>query len=167
MRETTAEIWIGTAQGSDFMGTQGGINATHLLLLRENSRPAWMLMPGNLYDSKPPVLGKPKVWVPTANHPTEDALLMFAILGAKNLSVKAVFEEFEKSRTQNRLDLDDLFGKGLPKEVYAACQRHLANWHVVVSVGSYSLAKRDLSALKKYKKLDIEIRETTSIQDHA
>ena len=167
MRETTAEIWIGPAQGSDFMGTQGGINATHLLLLRENSRPAWMLMPGNLYDSKPPVLGKPKVWVPTANHPTEDALLMFAVLGAKNLAVKAVFEEFEKSRTRNRLDLDDLFGKGVPKDVYAACQRHLADWHVVVSVGSYSLAKRDLSALKKYKKLDIEIRETTSIQDHA
>ena len=167
MRETTAEIWVGPAQGADFMGTQGGINATHLLLLRENSRPAWMLMPGNLYDSKPPVLGKPKVWVPTANHPTEDALLMFAILGAKNLYVKAVFEEFEKSRTRNRLDLDDLFGKGVPKDVYAACQRHLADWHVVVSVGSYSLAKRDLSNLKKYKKLDIEIRETTNIQDRA
>ena len=164
MRETTAEIWIGPAQSSEFMGTQGGINATHLLLLRENSRPAWMLMPGNLYDSKPPVLSKPKVWVPTGNHPTEDALLMFAILGAKNHSVKAVFEEFEKSCTRNRLDLDDLFGKGVPKEVYAACQRHLADWHVVISVGSYSLAKRDLSALKKYKHLDIEVRETTSIQ---
>jgi len=167
MRETTAEIWIGQAQNSEFMGTQGGINATHLLLLRENSRPAWMLMPGNLYDSKPPVPSKPKVWVPTGNHPTEDALLMFAILGAKNRSVKAVFEEFEKSRTRNRLNLDDLFSKGVPKEVYAACQRHLSDWHVIVSVGSYSLAKRDLSALKKYKHLDIEIRETTSIQDHA
>jgi hypothetical protein len=167
MRETTAEIWIGPAQGSDFMGTQGGINATHLLLLRENSRPAWMLMPGNLYDSIPPLLGKPKVWVPTANHPAEDALLMFAILGAKNRSVKTAFEQFGNSRARNRLDLDDLFGKGVPKEVYAACQRHLVDWHVVVSVGSYSLAKRDLSALKKYKKLDIEIRETTSIQDHA
>lgn len=167
MRETTAEIWIGPSQGSDFMGTQGGINATHLLLLRENSRPAWMLMPGNLYDSKPPVLSKPKVWVPTASHPVEDALLMFAILAAKNRSVKAVFDEFEKSRTRSRLDLDDLFGKGVPKEVYAACQRHLSDWRVIVSAGSYSLAKRDLSALKKYKHLDIEIRETTSIQDHA
>jgi hypothetical protein len=47
--------------------------------------------------------------------------------------------------------------------VYAACQRHLADWHVIVSVGDYSIAKRDLSALKKYKNLDIEIRETTSI----
>ena len=163
MRETTAEIWIGPAQGSEFMGTQGGINATHLLLLRENSRPAWMMMPGNLYDSEPPVLGKPKVWVPTANHPTEDALLLFAILGAKNRAVKAVFNEFEKSRSRNRLDLDHLFAKVVPKEVYAACQRHLADWHVIVSVGSYSLAKRDLSVLKKYKQLDIEVRETRSI----
>jgi hypothetical protein len=167
MRETTAEIWIGPAQGSSFMGTQGGINATHLILLRENSRPAWILLPGNLYDSEPPVLGKAKVWVPTASHPTEDALLMFAILGAKNRDIKAVFDEFEKSRSRNRLDLDDLFGKSVPKEVYSACQRHLADWHVIVSIGSYSLAKRGLAALKKYKHLDIEIRETTSIQDHA
>ena len=167
MKETTAEIWIGPAQGSTFMGTQGGLNATYLLLLRENSRPAWVMLPGNLYDSKPPALGKPKVWVPTANHPTEDAFLQFAILGAKNQDVKAVFDGFEKSRSRNRLDLDNLFGKSVPKDVYAACQRYLSDWHVIVSVGRYSLAKRDLSALKKYKNLDIEIRETTSIQNHA
>ena len=167
MRETTAEIWIGPSQRSEFMGTQGGINATHLLLLRENSRPAWMMMPGNLYDSEPPAPIKPKVWVPTANHPTEDALLLFAILGAKNRDVKAVFDEFEKTPKRNRLDLDDLFAKGVPIEVYEACQRYLSDWHVIISVGSYSLARRDLSALKKYKELDIEIRETTSIQDRS
>ena len=27
MRETTAEIWIGHAEGSDWMGTQGGLSA--------------------------------------------------------------------------------------------------------------------------------------------
>jgi hypothetical protein len=124
-------------------------------------------MPGNLYDSEPPVLGKPKVWIPTANHPTEDALLLFAILGAKNRDVKAVFDEFEKTRKRNRLDLDDLFARGVPIEIYEACQRHLSDWHVIISVGSYSLARRDLSALKKYKELDIEIRETTSIQNRS
>ena len=163
MRETTAEIWIGPAQGSDFMGTQGGINATHLLLLRENSRPAWMMMPGNLYDSKPPALSKPKVWVPTANHPIEDALLLFAILGAKNRDVKSVFDEFETSRSRNRLDLDVLFGKGVPKEVYAACQRYLSGWQAIMSVGNYSLANRDLPALRKYKHIDIEIRKTIRV----
>ena len=149
------------------MGTQGGINATHLLLLRENSRPAWMMMPGNLYDGEPPAPSKPKVWVPTVNHPTEDALLLFAILGAKNRDVKAVFDEFEKSRSRTRLDLDDIFANGVPIEIYEACQQHLSDWHVIVSVGSYSLARRDLSALKKYKNLDIEIRETTSVHDRA
>lgn len=149
------------------MGTQGGLNATTLLLLRENSRPAWMMMPGNLYDSKPPRLGKPRVWVPTSSHASEDALLMFAILEAKSPEVKAVFSEFEKSRDRNRLDLDRRFAKGLPKVVYTTCQNHLSGWHLVVSVGRYSLAKRDLAVLKKYRKLDIEIRETTSIQRRA
>ena len=167
MRETTAEIWIGPSQAKSFIGTQGGLNATTLLLLRENSRPAWMMMPGNLYDSKPPRLGKPRVWVPTSSHASEDALLMFAILEAKSPEVKAVFSEFEKSRDRNRLDLDRRFAKGLPKVVYTTCQNHLSGWHLIVSVGRYSLAKRDLAVLKKYRKLDIEIRETTSIQRRA
>ena len=81
--------------------------------------------------------------------------------------VKAVFDEFEKSRSRTRLDLDDIFANGVPIEIYEACQQHLSDWHVIVSVGSYSLARRDLSALKKYKNLDIEIRETTSVHDRA
>jgi hypothetical protein len=164
MRETTAEIWIGPAQGSEWIGTQGGLNATHLLLLRENSRPAWMLLPGNLYDSKPPELRRPKVWVPSYPHPIEDALLLFAVMGAKVPEVRAVLGEFEKSRNRMRLDIDAMFPKGFPRQVYAANQKNLKDWHVVVSVGDSSLAKKDLDALKKYKGLDIEVRETTRLQ---
>lgn len=164
MRETTAEIWIGPSQGSDWMGTQGGLNATHLMLLRENSRPAWMLMAGNLYDSKPPELGRPKVWVPSYPHPIEDALLLFAVMGAKVAEVRAVLGEFEKSRNRTRLDIDASFPKGFPRQVYAANQKHLKDLHVVVSVGEGSHAKKDLDVLMKYKGLDIEVRETTSFQ---
>jgi len=164
MRETTAEIWIGPAQGSSWMGTQGGLNATHLLLLRENSRPAWMMMPGNLYDAKPPEVNRPKVWVPTHSHPLEDALVLFAVMGAKVPEVRAVLGEFEKSRSRQRLDLDSLFPKGLPRQVYSANQKHLKGWHVVANIGDYSFAKKDLNVLRKYKGLDIEVRRTTSIQ---
>ena len=164
MRETTAEIWIGPDQSSDWMGTQGGINATHLMLLRENSRPAWMLLPGNLYDTKPPTIGPAKVWVPTAKNPIQDALLLFAVMGAKVPEVRAVLNEFEKSRSKNRLDLDDKFPRGLPKQVYEACQRHLKGWHVIVSVGNYSLAKTDLSALKTYAGLNIEVRISSKLK---
>jgi hypothetical protein len=163
MRETTAEIWIGPDQSSDWMGTQGGINATHLLLLRENSRPAWMLLPGNFYDAKPPTIGPAKVWVPTLKRPIEDALLLFAVMGAKVPEVRAVFNEFEKSRGKSRLDLAEKFPRGVPKQVYEASRRHLKGWHVIVSAGDYSLAKIDLAALTRYRNLTVEVR-TTGIQ---
>jgi hypothetical protein len=164
VKETTAEIWIGPAHESEWMGTQGGLNATHLLLLRENSRPKWMLMPGNLYDVKPPELSRPKVWIPSYSHPMEDALLLFAVMGAKVSEVRAVFGEFEKSRSRSRLDIDSSFPKGFPRQVYAVNQRYLQGWHVVASIGHTSHAKKDLDALRKYRGIDIEIRETTSFR---
>ena len=160
MRETTAEIWIGEDQSTDWMGTQGGINASHLLLLRENGRPAWMLLPGNLYDSEPPLIKSSKVWNPTMENPVQDALLLFAVLGAKVPEVRAVFNEFEKSRVKSRIDLAAKFPRGVPKSVYRASQRHLKGWHVIVSAGSYSLAFRDLEALSQYSGLNVEVRVT-------
>ena len=160
MRETTAEIWIGKDQSTDWMGTQGGINASHLLLLRENSRPAWMLLPGNLYDSEPPLIKSSKVWNPTLENPVQDALLLFAVLGAKVPEVRAVFNEFEKSRVKSRIDLGAKFPRGVPKSVYRSSQRHLKGWHVIVSAGSYSLAFRDLEALSQYSGLNVEVRVT-------
>jgi hypothetical protein len=160
MRETTAEIWIGEDQSTDWMGTQGGINPSHLLLLRENSRPAWMLLPGNLYDSEPPLIKASKVWNPTLENPVQDALLLFAVMGAKVPEVRAVFNEFEKSRVKSRIDLSSKFPRGVPKSVYTANQRHLKGWHVIVSAGSYSLAYRDLEALSLYSGLNVEVRVT-------
>jgi hypothetical protein len=160
MNETTAEIWIGPDQSGDWMGTQGGINATHLMLLRENSRPAWILLPGNLYDTKPPVLKLQKAWTPTVNNPIQDALLQFAVLGAKVPEIRAVFSEFDKSRNKSRLDLNEKFPTGIPDQVYDACKRHLAGWHVVANVGNYSLANRDLESLKGYNGIKFEVRST-------
>ena len=160
MRETTAEIWIGHDQSSEWMGTQGGINATHLLLLRENSRPAWMLLPGNLYDAKPPTIGPAKVWVPTPKTPIQDALLLFAVIGAKVPEVRAVFNEYEKSRSKSRLDLAEKFPHGVPKQIHDACRKHLNGWHVVVSAGHYSLAAANLHHLESYPGLRTEIRLT-------
>lgn len=139
------------------MGGQGGINPTHLMLLRENSRPAWMLLPGNLHDAPLPRIGPAKVWVPTPKNPVQDALLLFAIMGAKVPEVRAVFNEFEKSRSKSRLDLAARFPRGLPKQVYEACQRHLFGWHAVVSAGIGSSAHADLHELSAYKGIRTEV----------
>jgi len=158
VRETTAEIWIGQDQSNEWIGTTGGINPTHLMLLRENSRPAWLLLPGNLYDSKPPLIGPAKVWVPTPRNPVQDALLQFSVVGVKIPEIRAVLNEFEKSRSKSRLDLADRFPEGVPNEVYLAVKRHLVGWHVVLSVGANSLANEDLDQLSEYHGLNIDIR---------
>lgn len=158
MRATTAEIWIGPDQSSSWNGTHSGINATHLMLLRENSRPAWMLLPGNLYDANPPSKTRASVWVPTISKPLQDALLLFAVMGAKVTEVRAVLNEFEKSRNKSRVNLAEKFPRGLPKQIYSACQRHLEGWRMIVSVGEYSLARGDIASLASYEGVKTEVR---------
>ena len=158
MRETTAEMWIGPDESTNWVGGQNGINATFLLLLRENSRPSWLLMPGNFYDKKPPVIGSSKVWVPTQSSPTQDALLLFAVLGAKVPEVRAAFNNHEKSQKRNNLVLPESFPSGLPKDIYAKCQEHLIGWKVVISIGRHSLANEDIKELGSYKGLNIDVR---------
>jgi len=85
-------------------------------------------------------------------------------MGAKVPEIRAVLGEHEKSRRRTWLDLDARFPRGLPRQVYSANRRHLKGWHVVVNVGDYSYAKKDLASLKKYVGLDIEIRKTSRIQ---
>ena len=158
MRETTAEIWIGPDQSNGWIGTQGGINATHLLLLRENSRPAWLLLPGNLYDTRPPKFGPAIAWVPTPRNPVQDALLQFSVMGARVPEIRDLFDQFDKSRSKARIDLADKFPEGVPAELYLSMKQHLVGWHVVVSVGSGSLANEDLDQLTEYQGLNLDIR---------
>ena len=89
-------------------------------------------------------------------------MLLFAVMGAKVPEVRTALGEVDKSRNRNYLDVDGLFPKGFPRQVYAANQKYLKNWHVVVSLSNGSHAKLDVDALSKYEGLDIEVRETTS-----
>jgi hypothetical protein len=158
MRETTAEMWIGPDESSSWAGGQNGINATFLLLLRENSRPSWLLLPGNFYDRNPPFIGPSKAWIPTQSSPAQDALLLFAVLGAKVPEIRAVFNSHEKARGRNNLDLSERFPGGLPKDIYTKCQEHLFGWKIVLSVGKHSLANEDINELGSYKGLNIDVR---------
>jgi hypothetical protein len=158
MRETTAEIWIGPDQSSDWIGTLSGINASYLLLLRENSRPSWMLLPGNFHDPEPPKVRLAGAWVPTPSRPLEDALLLFAALGAKEGSVRDALAKLGVSLDASHFDLSALFPKGLPNHVYELSRESLVGWRVVVSIGDSSLAKSDLASLRSYAGLKIEVR---------
>ena len=163
VRETTAEIWIGPDQSTDWIGTQGGINSSHLMLLRENSRPSWLLLPGNLYDARPPQIQPVSAWIAPPDRLIQVGLLMFAVLGARVPEVAEALMGQSKWEQQSNLDLDRLFPTGIPDSTHEICRESLRGWHVIVSVGSGSSAYVDKDSLGAYRYLTTEVRETTWI----
>lgn len=158
MPETTAQMWIGPNQSSSLVGTQGGLNAIHLLTPRENSRPLSLLLPGNFQDFKPPVMSLAKVWVPTPVRSGQDGLLLFALMRTKVAAVLEGFEGYGKTRSRSRFGLVGKIPRSMAKEIHTACQQHLNDWHVVLSVGKNSLANQVLNQLDRYQGFNLEIR---------
>ena len=159
MKETTAEIWIAPDQSKGWYSTNGGLNPTHLMLLRENDYPAWLLLPGNLHDSNVELKGPHPVWVPT-RRALEDALLMFAVIKLEIPSVCEMFEQLGGARKRDQLNLDSLFLDGVPETLYQECKTQLQNLHVVISANDRSLARGNCSAMASYTGLNMDVRLT-------
>lgn len=157
MKETTAEIWIGPDQSKGWYSTNGGLNPTHLMLLRENDYPAWLLLPGNLHDSNVELKGPHPVWVPT-RRALEDALLMFAVIKLEILSVCEMFEQLGVPLERDQLNLNALFPDGVHETLYQECKTQLRNLHVVISANEGSLARGNCSAMVAYTGLNIDVR---------
>lgn len=156
MRTTTAELWIGPAQRSEFMGSDVGMNSTHHAILRENSTPGWILVPGTLYDDDPPDITQRIVWIPT-ERVIEDGLLLLAVHA---LSLQPVVESLERvvggDITARHLDLCD-FGDGhLPEAVYASCREAFVRAHLAVMAFEGSIVMRHLAVLSQYS-MDLEV----------
>lgn len=159
MKETTAEVWIGPDQSQGWYSTKGGINPNHLMLLRENDSPAWLLMPGNFQDTNASIRGPYPVWVPT-KRALEDALLMFAILCAELPSIRRMFEERSGTTEKDQVNLVALFPDGVPEALYLECKAHLQRFHVVISANQRSLAIDNCSAMADYTGLNMDVRIT-------
>lgn len=101
------------------------------------------------------------VWVPSSTHIVDDALVQFAVCGARNPDVISVFREHVDQDSFESLDIDNLFPDGLPTPIYEATRRMLEGWHIVASVGDYSIAVRDVDSLKMFENLTTEIRTTS------
>lgn len=161
MRETTAEIWIGPDQSNGWYSTNGGLNPSHLMLLRENDSPAWLLLPGNLHDTNVEIGGPHPVWVPS-RRALEDALLMFAVMKLEIPRVCEIFEQLGGSTDRDQLNLGNLFPDGVPETLYQECRTQLQNLHVVISANERSLARGDCSAMTSYTGLNVDVRLTVS-----
>ncbi len=99
MATLTAQIIVGRAHPN-----HGGINPTHYLFFSENDRPAWVLVPENVFGKRPLEMEK-TVWIPTVEHTLEDGLLMIALHILKDREIVNLTEEYFENKGIDRAKL--------------------------------------------------------------
>jgi hypothetical protein len=147
----TAQILIG--QGHPY---HDGIGPSHYLFLSENSRPAWILVPQNIFDGGQRVV-KPKItWIPTIENMLEDALLMTALYVWRDEELCNMARRHFKNKRKNRVEL---YKDIEPEHLQAMYQRSRSleiGGKIIVSVFEYSTILNQLKVLEQYK-MDMEV----------
>ena len=149
MGTMTAQMLIGAGHPN-----QDGIDPKRYLFLSENSRPAWLVVEENIFQTTN--REKRVVWVPTVKDMLEDAFLMIALHVVKDLELVQLARSFSKVATSHRLELYDSFEDDQRRELYEKC-RGLATFpKIVLSVFTGSSLMGQLGVVEKYD-MDIEV----------
>jgi len=158
MAALTAHILVGTPHQN-----HDGINPTHYLFLSENSRPAWILVPENIYNEEPAKFNK-ITWIPTLENMLEDALLMIAIHVIKDKELCDLSVEYFRKNVSEWTELyEDIDEKDL-KKLHKKCSELRNRYKLVISVfeGS-SIRSNHMKALENYK-MDVEVCTATYLR---
>jgi len=150
MAALTAQILVGTPHQN-----HGGINPTHYLFLSENSMPAWILVPENVFSEGSAKFNK-ITWIPTIENMLEDALLMIAIHVIKDEEICKLSQKCFTNKTIERAGLyQDIDEKDL-KSLHEKCRETGTRYKIVVTVFEGSSIRNHLGVLENYK-MDVEI----------
>jgi hypothetical protein len=134
----------------------GGIGPTHYAFLSENSRPAWMLVSQNVFDSGRRGGWKKIVWIPTVEHMLEDGILMMAIHVLRDKDVLSNAKKSFKTANLNRVELyEDIESEALIK-LYEQCRSIKILFKIVLTVLEGSTIMRQVGILEKYS-MDVEV----------
>lgn len=87
-------------------------------------------------------------------------------MGTKAPEIRGVLNEFEDSRRKSRLDFAERFPRGVSKQIFQACRRHLKGWHVIVSAGACLLATKNMAYHDSYTQVTSETRITRGKRKH-
>jgi hypothetical protein len=146
----TAQILVGRSHPNS-----GGINPTHYLFFSENDRPAWTLVPENVFtpSSKQPE-GK-VIWIPTMDNPLEDALLMIALYAVRDGKVRHLMER-HVSDLGDRVEVHEAFDQPVLEELYDKCRAVQAGHKVVLTLLNVSTIYQHLPILEEHK-MEVEV----------
>ena len=150
MATLTAQILIGSSHQN-----HGGIQPTHYLSLSENSRPAWILVPENIFG--PGNEKNPRItWIPTIENMLEDALLMIAINVLKDEGVIDLAKEHFKRDIHGPLALYEDIDQAALKNLYQECRKLKNRYKIVLTVLEGSSIRNQLKVLNDYG-IDMEV----------
>lgn len=151
MGTLTAQMLIGTGHPN-----HDGIGPSHYAFLSENSRPAWMLVPQNVFHSGRRGGWKKITWIPTVENMLEDGLLLTAIHVLRDENVVALAKKSFKKADLNRVELyEDIESEELLK-LYDQCRLIKIPFKIVLTVLEGSTIMRQIGILEKYS-MDVEI----------
>lgn len=161
MASMTAHILVG--QPDPY---HGGIYPTHTLWLSENGRSGWLLEPtgrgltggpnSELEDEESPSWTRESsVWIPSAEHMLEDAILLIAVHVLRDEAVLELVRERAPALTEMRTPFQDkpveLYGipEDVQAELRARCEL-IDNYKLVVTVLEGSSLEQQLPVLEQY-----------------
>jgi len=154
MGTMTAQILVGTPHSN-----HDGIQPTHHLFLSENSRPAWVLVPQNIFGEDQ-TAQKKIVWIPTVENMLEDAFLMIAIHIQKNRKITELANSFYNNMQSDRLEMYEHINESQRKQLYEKCRQIPKFPKIIISVFRGSTIQSQLQIISQYK-MDVEVCCTT------
>ena len=150
MATLTAQILVASSHQN-----HGGIQPTHYLFLSENSRPAWVLVPENVFNPGNEKITK-VTWIPTIENMLEDALLMIAINVLKDKDIIALAKEYFKKDIHGSLSLYEDIGPETLRTLYQKCRKLKNKFKIVLTVLEGSSIRGQLKVLNNYG-MDMEV----------
>ena len=150
MATLTAQILVGTSHQN-----HGGIEPTHFLFLSENSAPAWVLVPENVFNPENTNINK-ITWLPTVENMLEDALLMIAINVLKDKEISELAKEHFKRDIHGSLALYQDIDPSALKTLYQKCRKLKNRYEIVLTVLEGSSIRGQLKVLNSYG-IDMEV----------
>jgi hypothetical protein len=151
MSTFTCQILVGQKHSYD----GGIINISHTLFLSENSRPAWVLSPTNMFnDAKNPQ--PPKTWIPTIENMLEDALVMIGLYILKDDQLITLANQNFCDINKDFIECYDDIQSADIQELYKHARKIQSSHKIVISVFQGSSILKQLPILKQYQN-DIEV----------
>ncbi|MCM3569312.1 hypothetical protein [Neobacillus mesonae] len=148
----TAQILVGQKHSYD----NGILNISHTLYLSENSRPAWILTPADIFKEHEPTNSNRVTWIPTLENMLEDALVMIGLYVLKDKNLIRLVNQYFQDANKEFIELyQDIHPENL-QELYIHVRSITSSHKILLSVFQDSSILKQIQVLKHYQN-DIEV----------